>query len=250
MTSSPGWLSRYQRGQRQRVWLELRQVGSTLRGTGLGEEAQLVCDEMARRARQNIEVLVERLTEDGYRFHSNDDGQVPMLPHAPPTAGAAEYVQRLEDRFGAVPMTLSAWARIVGDVWFVGTHPSMPGLAGADPLVIELEGSLHEVPRWFVDVVDEEWDDWQERQAEDPDDEPFVLPVAPDHYHKNNTSGGGAYGFILPDGCVDGVFSWETDLPFVSYLNWVFSDGGFPRPPGDKDWWQLRRRLTKDLLPL
>lgn len=55
MMSSPNWLSR----------------------SDLGDEAQLVCDEMAHRARNNIEIIVERLSNDGYRFHSNDDEQTP-----------------------------------------------------------------------------------------------------------------------------------------------------------------------------
>src|SRR5690349_16803257 len=75
MTSSQRWLHRYQRGQRDQVWHELRQLGSTVRDFEAAEEAQLVCDEMAHRARQNIELIVERLSADGYRFHGNDDEQ-------------------------------------------------------------------------------------------------------------------------------------------------------------------------------
>jgi hypothetical protein len=42
--------------------------------------------------------------------------------------------------------------------------------------------------------------------------------VAPDRLHKQNVSGGPPYGFILPDGCADGLFTAEVILPFVSYL--------------------------------
>jgi hypothetical protein len=53
MVSSQQWLSRYLAGQREQVWHELRQLGSTIRQhSELAEAAQLVCDEMARRARQ------------------------------------------------------------------------------------------------------------------------------------------------------------------------------------------------------
>jgi hypothetical protein len=39
---------------------------------------------MARRARQNIEVIIERLSGAGYRFHSNDHAQAPVrLNRAP-----------------------------------------------------------------------------------------------------------------------------------------------------------------------
>ncbi|GAA2708161.1 hypothetical protein [Actinoplanes palleronii] len=148
-----------------------------------------------------------------------------------------------------MPMTLLSWVRIVGDVWLVGTHPEWAASAAADPLVIELEGTRYPdspIRDWFT----EEWDGWQEQQAEDPDGDLFVLPAAPDRFHKDNTSGGMPYGFILPDTCVDGLFSWETTMSFVSYLNWVFSEGGFPWPSGDDAQWQVRHHLVKDMLPL
>jgi hypothetical protein len=84
-----------QENQRSQVWHELRQLGRTVREPGLFEEAQLVCDEMARRARQNIEVIVGRLSAEGYRFHSNDNAQTPVTPHVPLTAAAGTHVERL-----------------------------------------------------------------------------------------------------------------------------------------------------------
>jgi hypothetical protein len=66
MMSLPNWLDRYRAGQRNRVWHELRQLGGEVREPGLREEAQLVCDEMARRARQNVEVIIGRLSSAGY----------------------------------------------------------------------------------------------------------------------------------------------------------------------------------------
>jgi hypothetical protein len=57
-----------------------------------------------------------------------------------------------------------------------------------------------------------------------------MLPLAPDRLHKDNVSGGPPYGIVLADGCVDGLFVGETTMPFVSYLNWVFRNGGFPWP--------------------
>ena len=43
---------------------------------------------MARRARHNINLIVERLRNDGYRFHSNDNARTPALPFVRATAGA------------------------------------------------------------------------------------------------------------------------------------------------------------------
>jgi hypothetical protein len=80
MASPANWLDRYRAGQRDLIWHELRQLGGAVRQPGLMEQAQLVCDEMALRARQNVEVIIERLTDAGYRFHTNDDAQDPETP--------------------------------------------------------------------------------------------------------------------------------------------------------------------------
>lgn len=53
------WLARYRLGQRDQVWHELRQLGAVVREREIREEAQSVCDEMAIRARHNVEVIVE-----------------------------------------------------------------------------------------------------------------------------------------------------------------------------------------------
>jgi hypothetical protein len=249
VTTSQNWHARYRDGQRQQVWHELRQLGAAVRDPDLLEEGQLVCDEMARRARQNIEVIVERLAQDGFRFHTNDDAQSPLTPHIPPTPAAHEHAAWLQQRFGPVPLTLLSWVRLVGDVWLVGTHPEWATSASADPLVMQVEGSHY--PNLSIGQhFDQEANAWQEWSAADPDVGPFVLPVAPDRLHKENVSGGAPYGFGLPDGCADGLFVAETTMPFVSYLNWVFRRGGFPAHTGAANEWRITAALAKDLLPL
>jgi hypothetical protein len=250
MVSSANWLDRYRAGQHHQVWHELRQLGAAVREPGLSEQAQLVCDEMARRARRNIEVIIERLSGAGYRFHSNDDAQEPVTPHFPPAAGAAAHANWLQQRFGPVPMTLLSWVRLVGDVWLVGTHPQWAESASADPLVIEAEGSRYpgEPISGYFDSEHEVWREWA---AHDPAEAGlFVLPLAPDLVHKNNFRGGPPYGLILPDGSADELFAAETTMPFVSYLNWVFRHGGFPGRTAPDNRWQMKRALARDLLPL
>jgi len=252
MVSSPQWLSRYLAGQREQVWHDLRQLGSTIREEpDLFEEAQLVCDEMARRARQNVEVIIERLSTDDYKFHSNDDEQTPVTPHVAPTATADEHADWFQEHFGAVPMTLCSWTRIVGDVWLVGTHPLWTSSASGDPLVIELEGSRYPGDPSIRDYFEDEWNDWREDCAQDASSAGvFVLPVAPDRLHKENVSGGSPYGIVLPDGSADGLFAGETTTPFVSYLNQVFRHGGFPCATESPSEWRVKQDLARDLLPL
>lgn len=243
------WLQRYQAGDRDAVWHELRQAGSRVQNPDLVDDAQAVCDEMARRARQNVEVIVERLRGQGYVFHTNDDAQSPAVPHVPPGPQAMEVLDWLDRHFELVPMTLVSWIRHVGDVWLVGTHPEWPASASADPLVIELEGSRYpndSITEYFGDELDA----YQEELGDETADL-FELPAAPDRLHKDNVSGGPPYGFVLPDGCADAMFSAEVTIQFVSYLRWVFSRGGFPAQTGTtQEEWRVRRALAHDLLPL
>ncbi len=164
VTSSQNWLQRYREGQHDQVWAELRELGGAVRRPGLEQEAQLVCDEMARRARHNVELIVDRLASQGYRFHANDHAQTPVVPWAPPTAQATQHAAWLQEHFGPVPMTVLSWLRIVGDVWLVGTHPQWPESASGDPLVIELEGSRY--PGESIrGHYEEEFQAWRERAA-------------------------------------------------------------------------------------
>jgi hypothetical protein len=258
MVSSPDWLRRYREGQRDQVWAELRELGGAVRRPGLAPEAQLVCDEMARRGRHNVEVIVARLASQGYRFHSNDFAQTPVMPWVPPSARAAQHAAWLQERFGPVPMTVLSWVRIVGDIWLVGTHPQWPESASGDPLVIELEGSRYPGES-IADEYEHKFRFWREWAEQDPGAGPFTLDIAPDRLHKDNISGGPPYGIIVPDPCADAQVTGEEGddpVPFVSYLNDAFAHGGFPygespRLPGaGSSEVQVKRSLNQDLLPL
>ena len=143
-------------------------------------------------------------------------------------------------------MTVSSWIHIVGDVWFVGSHPAWASASAADPLVIQIEGNHYPDNDIINEYFTEEYSMW----SEDSDQALFKLPVAPDRLHKDNTSGGGPYGVILPDSCADGLLVLDTlTVSFVDYLRWVFASGGFPANTGDYPaQWQVRQRLEADLL--
>lgn len=244
-----GWVERYRNGDRERVWSELDRLGPAVRDPNLLPEAQAVCDEMALRARSNIHLLVKRLRSQGFVFHSNDDERAPVVPFRPATTVAPQLVAWLEAQFGPVPLVLSSWIRLVGDVWLVGTHPAWSESSGADPLVIELEGTRYpggSISNYFVS----EYEAWVEEVAQDSAVGSFVLPVAPDRLHKANVSGGVPYGFRMPDGGADGVFVADGDMSFVSYLNLLFQNGGFAAWPSGVEEARLRASLTDGLLAL
>lgn len=247
MANGRSLLDRYLAGDRDRVWHALRQAGDRVRNADLVEDATAVCDAMARRARHNVDVIIERLNEQGYVFHTNDDAMTPVTPHHPPDDRAAVVAEWLGEHIGEVPMTVTAWLRHVGDVWLVGTHPEWPDSSSADPLVIELEGSQypdHDITDYFTDELD------MHRSSTDHEDAVLQLPISPDRLHKSNTSGGPPYGILLPDACADATVALPLHVHFVSYLQWVFEHGGFPHVTGGREEWRIRRELARDLLPL
>lgn len=246
---STNWLERYRSGEREQVWWELRQLGAAVRAPGVVTEALAVCDEMAMRARSNIETIIDRLTTQGFSFHSNDDERSPVVPFRPPSSTVPEAIAAVEENWGPVPMVVSSWMRLVGDVWLVGTHPEWTESGESDPLVIELEGSRYPGVS-MVSYWAGEHEAWQQTADDDPELGGFVMPVAPDRLHKANLSGGSPYGFRLPDGCADGVFVAESASSFVSYLNDVFGHGGFPARTGSANEVELKRSLSQGLLGL
>jgi len=62
------YLDRYLAGERVEVWNELIALGDAVRRKPVQVAATRVADEIMRRARQNIETLIARLSSMGYRF--------------------------------------------------------------------------------------------------------------------------------------------------------------------------------------
>jgi hypothetical protein len=224
-------------------------LGPGVREPKVRAAAQAVCDEVGLRARTNIQLLVRRLRSEGFAFHTNDDARTPVEPFRPASTAAPRLLSWLERELGPVPLVLSSWLRLVGDVWLVGTHPHWAESRAADPLVIELEGTRYpsmEITNYFAG----EHDAWAEEAAEDPAVGPFVLPVAPDRLHKANVSGGHPYGFHMPGWGADAVFMAAEEMSFVSYLNMIFQNGGFAAWPRGTEQLHLRKSLADGMLML
>jgi hypothetical protein len=72
----------------------------------------------------------------------------------------------------------------------------------------------------------------------------------PTHRFVQRASGGDLFGISLPCASADGRFVAESTSSFVSYLNEVFRNGGFPARTGSALEQQVRRSLAEGLLPL
>lgn len=249
------FLSRYLDGEYERVWAELLALGPAVREGPLAADAYAVARETMRRAGENVGRIVARLEHIGYEFEVAPLGA--WIPNArvyvPPSPSAEGWLSDLEATAGRLPLSLRAWFEVVGEVNLMGRHPDWDERAYPDPLVVE---GLEE---WGS-----EYESWRSQREGGEEPEPFVLPIAPDYYHKANVSGGTPYGVALPCAAADAplVGEWH-ETTFVDYLRIAFRWGGFPgwqrldlgQLPGERLPDAARptehlRYLSADLLPL
>lgn len=113
------FLERYQQGEHVQVWQELVAMGSQVRTEPLFTEAYAVAQETMRRARHNIELLVERLKNIRFQF------QDPTVVFVPTSPTELNDLTQFERKVGPVPLSLRAWLEQVGTVNFMGNHPGL-----------------------------------------------------------------------------------------------------------------------------
>lgn len=243
------YLSRYQKGEYERVWKELVALGSRVRQDAVYPDALAVARETMRRARHNIDLLIPRLREIGYLFEAENPDK-PIYPDAvfmPPSDSGRAFIEQIEKSAGMFPISLRAWYDVVGSVNLMGTHPGIRFFEDeplADPLVVDPISDYH------LDLLA----DWEADRDEVGEDEPYRLEIAPDEYHKANISGGSPYSIAIPNASADARLRDEWhNTTFVNYLRIAFRFGGFPgfeRLPDDERPDDLIAFLTKDFLPL
>lgn len=240
------YLERYLAGEHEQVWAELRALGADVRREPVRVDARAVAAETMRRVRRNLERIVAKLEAAGAEFGVYPDGTLPSYtlgPLTPPTAATRTDAAVLDERTGPLPLSLEAFWNEVGSVDLVARYPSAPALL--DPLVVDPpEGPLAELDDWEAD------DGWE--ADEDPDRKGrFAAPLAPDLLHKDNTSGGEAYGLYLPDPGADfALLNEPHGLDFVPYLRLsILRWGGFPGLDGRAERWELAASLTEGLEP-
>lgn len=235
-------IQRYRAGEREQVWNELLTLGDKVREEPYLTESLEVARETMYRAKENVQVLRDRLTEIGYRFAY--PSEVFVLP-GPETAARIAF---LEKRVGSLPIALRVWYEIVGSVNFMGTHPHWDPKVYADPLVVDP-----------IEFALEEYGEWRESVKEYGEEEtgPYNVPIAPDEYHKTDIRGApqramSVYSIMMPSKAVDAVVGEEPHhTTFVNYLRTCFRWGGFPGFEHAKEYPRKDLlALTKDLLPI
>ncbi|MFI9487362.1 hypothetical protein ACIG47_13310 [Promicromonospora sp. NPDC052451] len=111
--------ARYQAGERDEVWRDLRALELSVFDARHREDAHAVAREMASRARWNVETLVDRLEVDGFVAARNDDDSTPRPAHLPPSDGACALADWMEEAFAPFPSPpgTDPWAFLTFHVW-------------------------------------------------------------------------------------------------------------------------------------
>jgi len=208
------YLERYLQGECRGVWHDLLALSEQVRQEPVLSDASAVAHETMSRVRENLTTLDNRLQSMGYRYRN------PSPAFLPPPPDVATRIAELEARAGVLPLSLRAFYETVGSVDLTGEHPDWRGCDDPDALVVlPIASALHEL------------DDWEhDKKAYERAFGSFRVPIAPDHKHKENVSGGMWYGIGLPDPNADAILLEEYhNTTFVEYLRLCLQWGGFPR---------------------
>ena len=231
--------------QAQRAWRTAVAVGD--------DEAQVAAAAALGGLGDAVRVLLENLAALGYP-------DVPGL--IPPSKHIDVRLRKLGAKVGAVPPILAAFWRSVGGVSLVDLEDyehvdfwDAIGVAGPDGFC---DGAhVHACRSEWVKFTVQDFID----QAEDPDVPPdgsYLLSLAPDGYHKDNISGGAAYGLDAGAGWLAPWrnFAWTgarrpdsappDPCDFLGYLRTsILECAGFPGLFGVGSFEPIRRRLLR-----
>ena len=217
-------LSRYNSGDHEAVWRDIRAVPS------IGDEFRLEVQEVAevamRRVAANADKVAERLRAWGWIALTPESSDLRTLPRVGDEAVFREMAELTE---APVPPTLLAFWRIVGGVNWVWDYRQ----PGARPdLGVDL--NMDQMDPLYVDppsVVARLFEGWREQkdQLHPALVDPFEVDLSPDYLHKADISGGAPYSIVLPFLGADPTLKFERhDLPFLEYLRLCFRWAGFP----------------------
>jgi hypothetical protein len=236
-------LRRYQAGEHEAVWREIRACG-TIAGN-LRSEVLEVAEAAMQRVAQNADLIAGQLSALGWR---------PLYAglRTPPRAPDEAQIERLVALSGApVPPTLLAFWRVVGGInWVWDYDAGQPPDPGFDLPLEEHDALCIHAPESIEECL-AEWT--EENEDVEPElREPLRIDLAPDYLHKANISGGMPYGVELPFAGADPVVRWEPhELPLLDYLRVAFHWAGFPgldRHAHERKVQDFVTRMTRDLV--
>lgn len=261
------YMQDYMDGNHTEVWSELRALGTKIHAHDYREVVAPIMQELMRRITLNLITIIKRLQEIGYNFQFKD--RIWNLPDD----RISSKLDRFEQVYGLLPLSIRYWYTLIGEVNLTGNHPRLsyyaPSISEKIDGIHALQMSIHSEP--FVISFD---DSPQKSKPADimhgrkirsqqfNEDQAILyckFQFSPDMYHKSGESGGEGLIVIIPDNTIDGTIydkndEWDgfyfidfvrANFKYACFPGFRFYDPHDPLFPGEEIAF-----LTKDLLPI
>lgn len=221
---SMNFTERYKNGETATVYSDITSLGQAAFTEQYYMDIEGVVTETMPRTAYNLEITYHELLSMGYNF--NKEAQYSFdIPLNKPVANAPKLITQLEkavEPIGFVPLSLQLFYRKVGSCNFAWDYTTDENSLweGSDPVQI--------AP--LDDVIEQVTDEYWLEDLNDSDDKPY-LKLSADYLHKDNISGGPAYGIkITPYRSIDSYLLNEVhQTSFIDYLRTIFENCGFGR---------------------
>src|SRR5947209_839534 len=105
------FLTRYLDGATEQVWQELVALRQEVRAPRYYDDARAVAEETMRRVRRNLETLIPKLEQHGYRFNAPKLSP-PEAVLCSPTPDDLETLDEFERTYGPLPISVRAFFEI------------------------------------------------------------------------------------------------------------------------------------------
>ena len=136
-----------------------------------------------------------------------------------PERDVERSIADIEREAGPIPRALKLFWTRIGSVDLSGHHPDWTGCEYPDQLMV--------APTW--PAIEQLESFLSDREAREAANFPYLIPIAPDLYHKADVSGGMWYNIEMPSHHDDPPLNDERhQTTFLNYLSIAIRYGGFP----------------------
>jgi hypothetical protein len=238
--AAPRWLERYEAGEREAVWREMRASGAAALEI---EDAARVASATMRRVKQDLERIVAILRADSYPFAED--------PLPGPSKVLAKDLAAMEKALGAaLPLSFRAFHEIVGPV-DLRRHPTaiaksaFNDLSWSDPLQVAPSAVTRDFIATAAKASKRKWPEALRLP------ERLMFAMSPERKGDVDQQEDGAYELEAFGHAADGVVWLGGSLvaPFVEHLRATMERGGFARIDRHEHGPALRARLSAGRVP-
>ena len=209
-----GLLSQYHSGYNDAVWAAIADLNISELNEMEQTEVGTVISDAISVAKRNIRMIIQEIQKQPTYSLKVDEGISKF--------DAIDDLIELVKPFGFLPLTFLEFYKTMPGVNLIMDDRFQMEYPYSDPLYIDTVENI-------LDVCSD--GSWEELMEENEDEGlPVYLYISPDNYHKDNVSGGEAYGIeISKVQKVDGrVFNTPYgELSLIQYLNTCFRSAGF-----------------------